>query len=630
MRARSRRGCGTCRHRAPARCGRRRARRRGRRNGSVRAAARAGRSRRSAAPLRPLRLLRGLLGRRLDRDAGRNLLRLRDLGLRGDLRLFVGDSLGLGLFDLDGFDLGLLGLGGRAGDVVAAGALERLVRGNAAEARAGQRGVRAALAVGEDGGAAAGEVLRALFAAAEGRLGLGLGELGVRLGVDLPPGEACGEAGVHALLADRERKLVVGDDDRRLARLVVEVDLAHTRGRERLRDEPGRLRVPRDDVDLLAAELGHDHADARAARPDAGADGVDALRVRLDRDLRAVAGLARDAPDLDEPVGDLRHLELEQRLDQLRVAAREDHLRPLRARPDLGDHRLDPRALLVALAVDLLGARQERLDLAEVDEHVVAVARLLDDPRHHLADAVDVLLVHHLPLGLPDPLEDHLLRRLGGDPAEVLRRDVLAPDLVLRDLRPVEDEVVVGEQGVVLLARLLLDPLELLERALARLLEEALLELARQLDRVDAEVARLVELDGGVAGRARRLLVGGEQRVLERGHERPGLDPLLALDLADGVDDLLCHLRFPTLRRSGWPARSPRTGCRPARRRGGRAGGRARRRRPPGRAGARSASGPAPGARARVRSARACGADARAPARRPRPCSGRGTAAARA
>ena len=93
--------------------------------------------------------------------------------------------------------------------------------------------------------------------------------------------------------------------------------------------------VPRDDVDLLAAELGDDHAHARAARADAGADRVDALGVRLDRDLRAVAGLAGDAADLDEAVGDLGHLELEQRLDQLRVAAREDHLRALRAGADL-------------------------------------------------------------------------------------------------------------------------------------------------------------------------------------------------------------------------------------------------------------------------------------------------------
>ena len=168
-------------------------------------------------------------------------------------------------------------------------------------------------------------------------------------------------------------------------RLVVDVDLAHARRRERLGDEPRGLRVPRDDVDLLAAELGDDHADARAARADAGADRVDALDVRLDRDLRAVARLARDAADLDEAVGDLRHLELEERLDELRVAAREDDLRALRPRAHLGDHGLDAAALLVALAVDLLGARQQRLDLAEVDEHVVAVAGLLDDAGDDLA-----------------------------------------------------------------------------------------------------------------------------------------------------------------------------------------------------------------------------------------------------
>jgi hypothetical protein len=77
------------------------------------------------------------------------------------------------------------------------------------------------------------------------------------------------------------------------------------------------------------------------ARADARPDRVDALRVRLDSDLRAVTGLARDAADLDEAVGDLRDLELEQRLDQLRVAAGDDHLRPLRAGAHLGDDGLD-------------------------------------------------------------------------------------------------------------------------------------------------------------------------------------------------------------------------------------------------------------------------------------------------
>src|SRR5207302_1505665 len=91
------------------------------------------------------------------------------------------------------------------------------------------------------------------------------------------------------------------------------------------------------------------------------------------------------------------------------------------------------------------------------------------------------------------------------------------------------------------------------------------------------EISAGVHLDGRVARRARRLLVGREQRVLERGDERTFLDALVALDLADRLDDLLAHLT-PS-RRSGSPARSTRTECPCARRLRPRA-----RRRPAGRA----------------------------------------------
>jgi hypothetical protein len=90
----------------------------------------------------------------------------------------------------------------------------------------------AALAVREDRCAAAREVALFPVLAAEGSFGLLLGELRVGGDVDLPTGQTCGEAGVHALLADRERELVVRDDDRCLAALVVEVDLADARRRE--------------------------------------------------------------------------------------------------------------------------------------------------------------------------------------------------------------------------------------------------------------------------------------------------------------------------------------------------------------------------------------------------------------
>jgi hypothetical protein len=161
--------------------------------------------------------------------------------------------------------------------------------------RAGQRRVGTAPARRHDGGAAALGLL--LLVALLLLLG---GELALGLDVDPPAGQAGGEARVLALAADRQRELVVGDDDRGLLAVVVDEHLAHARRAQRLGDEAGGLVVVGDDVDLLAAQLGDDHAHARAARADAGADRIDAVGVRDDRDLRAIARLARDVGDLHQ------------------------------------------------------------------------------------------------------------------------------------------------------------------------------------------------------------------------------------------------------------------------------------------------------------------------------------------
>ena len=194
--------------------------------------------------------------------------------------------------------------------------------------------------------------------------------------------------------------------------------------------------------------------------------------------------------------------------------------------------------MVVALVPDLLGARQQRLDaLAQLDQRV-AVVGLLDDPGDQLADAVLVLLEHHVPLRLADPLQDHLLGGLGGDPPEVVGGDVAGRDLVLvggHDLR-----VELGLLGLAHLARLGVDRLLLL---LDRLRHQLLLELRRQDQLEDAEVRGVaVEVDAGVLGGARRLLVRGQEGVLERRHQGLGVDPLLLLEALDRLDDLTAHL----------------------------------------------------------------------------------------
>src|SRR4029078_10482476 len=92
----------------------------------------------------------------------------------------------------------------------------------------------------------------------------------------------------------------------------------------------------RHDVDLLATQLVDDHAHTAAAGADAGTDRIDVVVVRPDGDLRAVTGFAGAGLDLDDAVGYLGHLELEEPLDEARVGARHDDLRAPRRAADLG------------------------------------------------------------------------------------------------------------------------------------------------------------------------------------------------------------------------------------------------------------------------------------------------------
>ena len=105
------------------------------------------------------------------------------------------------------------------------------------------------------------------------------------------------------------------------------------------------------------------------------------------------AGLAGAGLDLDDAVGDLGHLELEQPLDEAGVGAADTTIcGPLAVRADLDDVGLHPGAGLGALVGDLLGLGQQRLDPAEVEQRVAGVG-LLDDAGDDVALAAGVLLV---------------------------------------------------------------------------------------------------------------------------------------------------------------------------------------------------------------------------------------------
>ena len=166
----------------------------------------------------------------------------------------------------------------------------------------------------------------------------------------------------------------------------------------------------------------------------------------------------------------------------------------------------------------MLALGDHRLRLAQVHDHV-ALLDPMDGAADDLALLVDEVGVDGVTLGIPHPLQDHLLGRLGGDAAELLRGQ-LDLDLVLEIGLRVE------------LARLA-------ERDLELGVADALHDL---LAREDPEGPRVpIELHAGVVGHAHGLLGGRQQGRLQRLEEDLFVYPLLRCHLPDHVDELFVH-----------------------------------------------------------------------------------------
>ena len=166
----------------------------------------------------------------------------------------------------------------------------------------------------------------------------------------------------------------------------------------------------------------------RAAHADAGADRIDRGIARDDGDLGAAAGIAGDRLHLDDAVVDLRHFLREQLRHELRVGAGQEDLRPALLAADVVDIGADAVAVAEGLARDQLVAADDALAAAEVDDDV-AVLDPLDLAVDDLADPVLELLVLAVALGLAHLLDDDLLGRLGGDAAEIDRRQRLGDEV---------------------------------------------------------------------------------------------------------------------------------------------------------------------------------------------------------
>src|SRR5690606_36882452 len=126
--------------------------------------------------------------------------------------------------------------------------------------------------------------------------------------------------------------------------------------------------------------------------------------------LRAQARIARRRQNVDEPLSDLGHLDLEQLDQKLRGRPRQEKLRPARLGAHLAQQALDAVLRLDRLARNQILAGDEALRItAEVDIRAVPVDSL-HDAGQQLADTVLIGLDDLLALGLAYLLHDDLLR----------------------------------------------------------------------------------------------------------------------------------------------------------------------------------------------------------------------------
>ena len=197
------------------------------------------------------------------------------------------------------------------------------------------------------------------------------------------------------------------------------------------------------------------------------------------------------------------------------MGAREKDLRA----PLLAAHVIHIGANAVAVAEVLarqgLVAAHDRLGAAEIDDDI-AVLDALHDAVDDFADAVLVLVVLALALGLAHFLHDHLLCVLRGDPAEIERGQGLGDEIA--DLR-----------------RRIAAP-RLLERNLGRLHGDGLdhFEQAREPDLAGLGIDLGLDLVLAAVAGLRRLL----DRVLHGGDDHLAIDRLLARDRVRDLQEL--------------------------------------------------------------------------------------------
>src|SRR5262249_12972708 len=137
-------------------------------------------------------------------------------------------------------------------------------------------------------------------------------------------------------------------------------------------------------------------------------------------DLGALAGLAGSSTNLHGAVVNFGHFHFKQALNESRVRARDDDLRPLGRAIHHANDDTQTLANVVGFELGLFAFRQSSFGAAHVDDQIRAFGTFYDYG-DELADAIVILVVDRVALGLAHLLQNDLLGGLRSDTAEHIR-----------------------------------------------------------------------------------------------------------------------------------------------------------------------------------------------------------------
>ena len=144
--------------------------------------------------------------------------------------------------------------------------------------------------------------------------------------LDVPTAKLASQSNVLSEPTDGLRQVLVVDQCDGSSDHVAQQDLLDLGWLQSVRDQHHRIVTPADNVYPFAGQLACYVFDPIAPHAHTSSYAIDALVGAADGDLAAVARLAADGVDLDDPFGNLRNLLLKQPLDQCPLGSRKDDL----------------------------------------------------------------------------------------------------------------------------------------------------------------------------------------------------------------------------------------------------------------------------------------------------------------